>query len=397
MEHRPRKIAMIINDFYPKSGGISTWNQNIAKFLHKKNLQIHIYLLTAFKKINYEEKFPFTITAIHEISIYPKVFGSPGVKNISRYIVSVLKFLSLINENFKNYDIIQSSDPVCGILGSIIKILYRKPHIIIIGENSYFNFNYNFLKMILYSIAYFIIFRFADSIIVDGEDIRNALVRRKIRISKIKLIPHAIDINQFAPIKNKSNLKKYFGLEDQKIFDIHKTVIVFLGRLYDLNDPISFLRILNNIPNCIGIVIGDGPLRPIMEKKAKTIKTKIIFTGMIELDEVPYALAVADICVFPLKSIGGVSQVVTEAMACGKCVVTTNAGSMGDLITDGYNGFISDVGDIEKITRNTLTASKNREMRRKMGENARKTVIRNWSWEKRIHVYLELYSDPYLS
>ncbi len=76
----------------------------------------------------------------------------------------------------------------------------------------------------------------------------------------------------------------------------------------------------------------------------------------------------------------GFSMPVLEAMACGCAVVATDCGGPRDMIKDGENGFLVNVGDVKGITERVQFLLENSDLRRQIRENAQATV-RGLSWE----------------
>jgi len=80
-----------------------------------------------------------------------------------------------------------------------------------------------------------------------------------------------------------------------------------------------------------------------------------------------------------------------EAAACGRPIISNRIGNMPELIKDGVNGFIVSkraIGDyVEKIK--WLQA--NRDKMIKMGEEARKTIEKYWTWEIQAENYRKMF------
>jgi glycosyltransferase involved in cell wall biosynthesis len=57
-------------------------------------------------------------------------------------------------------------------------------------------------------------------------------------------------------------------------------------------------------------------------------------------------------------------------MACGVPVICSNTGGMPELNKDGFSGFLSDVGDVDSMTRNTLKILETPESLQQYRENA---------------------------
>ena len=70
-----------------------------------------------------------------------------------------------------------------------------------------------------------------------------------------------------------------------------------------------------------------------------------------------------------------------EAMACGCCVVATDCGGTRDIINDGENGFLVDVGNVEQIIDRTLLLLDNKKLRENICLKAKKTV-KKFTWDE---------------
>src|SRR6266699_414359 len=81
-------------------------------------------------------------------------------------------------------------------------------------------------------------------------------------------------------------------------------------------------------------------------------------------------LGVADVFLLPseLESFG---LAALEALACEVPVIATRIGGIPDVVTDGETGFLSDVGDVGKMTGDTLHLLHDEDLRRSFGERGR--------------------------
>ena len=89
----------------------------------------------------------------------------------------------------------------------------------------------------------------------------------------------------------------------------------------------------------------------------------------------------------------GLSNAIIEYMGCGKPTICTRVGGNPELIREGHGGYLIEVGDIENLTRRIIEVLSNPRLACRLGENARTQVAQNFSAEKMIDSYMNLYQD----
>jgi len=83
--------------------------------------------------------------------------------------------------------------------------------------------------------------------------------------------------------------------------------------------------------------------------------------------------------------------VALEAMACGKPVIVTRAGSLPELVLDGRTGFVVNPDDAETLRARVRQLVEDQEMSARMGAAARRHVEEHFTWEQAAARGLELY------
>jgi glycosyltransferase involved in cell wall biosynthesis len=86
--------------------------------------------------------------------------------------------------------------------------------------------------------------------------------------------------------------------------------------------------------------------------------------------------------VFPL--------VLLEASASGLPMVVSDLNTFKCIVTNGHNGIITKRGDPKRLADAIIYLLENEDIKKKMGENARKKV-ENYSWEKIAEMIEEAY------
>ncbi|HNM47205.1 MAG TPA: glycosyltransferase, partial [Candidatus Sumerlaeota bacterium] len=85
------------------------------------------------------------------------------------------------------------------------------------------------------------------------------------------------------------------------------------------------------------------------------------------------------------------STAALEAMASENVVVTSNGGGIPELIKQGKNGFMANVGDVDEMARLTIGILRDDERRKEIGRFAREDAHERFHPEKIIPQYEALY------
>ncbi len=97
-----------------------------------------------------------------------------------------------------------------------------------------------------------------------------------------------------------------------------------------------------------------------------------------------------DIYVCPSET-EGFSNVLLEAMACGKPVIATNVGGNPEIVLDGQTGFLVPCGSPEALAEAAETLLRQPALRTDMGVRGRERVEQEFSLAKMIQTYQHLY------
>jgi glycosyltransferase involved in cell wall biosynthesis len=117
-------------------------------------------------------------------------------------------------------------------------------------------------------------------------------------------------------------------------------------------------------------------------------KDDVVFVG--KQANISDYLGIADVFLLPseLESFG---LAALEAEACEVPVVATRIGGIPEVVSEGETGFLSDVGDVEKMSNDVMQFLKDEEMRRAYGKKARELAIARYSAKLIIPQYISFY------
>ena len=164
----------------------------------------------------------------------------------------------------------------------------------------------------------------------------------------IEVIPNFIDLERFRPAE-KEHFKRTLCPKNEKLI-VHTSNFRKVKRVEDVVK--IFYNIRKSIPAKL-MLIGDGPERHVIEDLCRELDTCHDITFLGKLEMVEEVLSIADLFILPSeKESFGLAAL--EAMACGAPVISSNTGGIPELNVHGKSGFLSNIGDIEDMTRNAL-------------------------------------------
>ncbi|WP_236974510.1 N-acetyl-alpha-D-glucosaminyl L-malate synthase BshA [Membranihabitans maritimus] len=184
--------------------------------------------------------------------------------------------------------------------------------------------------------------------------------------NEIKVIYNFIDFNRFH-WTNKDHFKKMFAPEDEKIL-VHISNFRKVKRASDVVKV--FKEVHDKMPSKL-LMIGDGPERPNIERLCREIGLchEIRFLG--KQDAISEILAISDVFILPSAN-ESFGLAALEAMACKVPIISTNIGGIPEVNIEGETGFLSNVGDIKDMAKNTLKILENPELHETFRNNAYK-------------------------
>jgi len=174
----------------------------------------------------------------------------------------------------------------------------------------------------------------ADVLVTRNKPLETELYERGAK--SVTIIPLTVNEDIFKPGIDPSELKKMYGVREEKI-------IVFVGRLHPVKRPDLLLRAVAKLNEHFKLfIVGTGVLEGELKETAKSlgIAEKVIFTGAIDHAEVPKYMNMADLVVMT-SSAEGQPRVLLEAMSCGTPAVGTNVLGIKDTIDDGVTGYLA--------------------------------------------------------
>lgn len=137
------------------------------------------------------------------------------------------------------------------------------------------------------------------------------------------------------------------------------------------------------------IIVGDDIERKALEEMTfgLGISDRVRFVGFVRQKDVAKYHSLADIFI-SMNEISSLSNVVFEAMSCGKCVIALDRGTTRELIKDGENGII--IKSTEELKDAIIKLLSDPDRIARLGLEAKKTIASWPSWEERVQQEVEM-------
>ena len=372
-------VAMIISNFHPYIGGAERQAQQLASRMLQNGATVHVVTRRLPGLAPYEE--------VDGIPVHRVVtFGRTALASLS-YTASALKWLF---QHRYETDVLHCHQPLSPMtIGLLAKALWDKPILVkLTGGGSHGNLR-EIQRLPLTQLRKRMMQRVDSFVAVSGEVV-TGLRTWGIPADRIAQIPNGADTDRFVPSTpvDKQHARVALGLEADNL------VTIFVGRLSAVKGVDTLLRAWKNVhqvyPNARLLLLGDGPERTALQALADELELgqTLAFCGA-QPDVLPYFQA-ADLFALPSVS-EGLSNALLEAMAAGLPCVASNIGGNVDLISHGENGLLFQPGSVEHLTDVLLRLSANDIERQELGGRARETVEADYSLDRVMEKYAELY------
>jgi L-malate glycosyltransferase len=205
--------------------------------------------------------------------------------------------------------------------------------------------------------------------------------------SEIEVIPNFVNCDVY--VRNPelvAAMRPRFAASNERLL-VHLSNFRPVKRVQDVIKV--FARVAAVMPARL-MLIGDGPDRSAAEHLATQLKVqdRIHFVG--KQDNVNELLPLADLMLMPseMESFG---LAALEAMACSVPSISTRVGGVPELIEDGRNGLLFNVGDVDAMSAATIALLGDESRLTAISQAARKTAQDHFCASRIIPLYESYY------
>jgi phosphatidylinositol alpha-1,6-mannosyltransferase len=374
-----KKVLLITNDLGPRAGGIETFVLGLIEGLPKNSLIIYTssqkgdkafdeQLLEKFGAVVIRDRAKILLPTPRIISKAVKILKQTQIKNVWFGAAAPLALMAgkLRSAGASNVIALSHGHEVWWAKIPILKSLLKK----IINDVNYLGYLGDFTK--------------------------KEIIKISNQPQKFLQIAPGIDTEHFAPRKAREDLIEKYNLAGRR-------VIVSVGRLVHRKGQDELVnampRILEQFPDAILLLIGEGPIKHMLFNSAKQLGVlpKVVFAGRVSHHDLPDYICLGEVFAMPVRSrfsgleVEGLGIVYLEASACGLPVVVGNSGGAVDAVLDKKTGLLVDGTKCEQIADAICELLANPERAKQMGQAGRGWVINNWqlsNWSKKFNKVL---------
>jgi glycosyltransferase involved in cell wall biosynthesis len=294
-------------------------------------------------------------------------------------------FVSLVKEirRFKPH-VIHTHTAKAGFLGRIASIVSLWPSIRVHTFHGHLlNGYFGGVKRSLVVIAEKSLAIFTDQLLAVGDKVRQDLLQAGIgRKERFGLMPPGLLLGAL-PSKRES--QESFGLSTDRL------QCAFIGRVTQIKRPDRFLDVVREIKkrgvHLDFFIAGDGELLEVCRQRITIEELPITILGW--QSDIEKVLSAADIVVLTSDNEGTPLSLIQAGMA-RLPVVTTNVGSVPEVVLDGVTGLVTSL-EVQGIANALEKLVKDKDLRAKLGVAALEFTLADFGVQRLVHDHEELY------
>lgn len=232
--------------------------------------------------------------------------------------------------------------------------------------------------------------RFVDCIVPNSHAVKENVHRREgFQNEKMVVIYNGHDQSKFTELPA-TRLRESLGI------GIDDPIVGMVANLYPIKRQSDLIRAFaiaqSKLKNIQLLFIGEGKEKDELRRLAYSLalERRIHFLG-----NVPNAIPIIKhITVGVLCSESeGLSNAIIEYMGCGKPTICTRVGGNSEIVEDGYNGFLVNVGDVEGLAAQLIKILSESSLADRMGVRARLRMQERLTSEEMVNSYMNLYAQ----
>lgn len=302
----------------------------------------------------------------------------------------------------KNVDCIylESTPPIQGMLGSLIKIFRGTPFVYGLQDifpDSLAGTNLAKKGGFIWKIGRIVenfTYKHADKIIVISEDFKKNIMAKGVPEEKIEVVYNWVDENAVKNIeRNKNKLFDKYNIDKEKFY------IEYSGNIGLTQNMDMLLNVMEELmtshPNIGLILVGDGAYKEQVTKIIADKKlTNIVMLPFQPYEDISHVFSLGDVGLVISKPGVGANSVPSKTwsiMSASRPVIANfDENELKSILEKNECGIFTKAGDKEAFKQSIINLYNNRDTCKKYGNNGRKFIMNNLTREVGTQKYIDV-------
>jgi glycosyltransferase involved in cell wall biosynthesis len=229
-------------------------------------------------------------------------------------------------------------------------------------------------------------FRRVAAVTATSDDLRQRAVRLGADPQNATTTYIGVDADLFAPQPAGPEMRQLLGARDGDL------LVVSVGRLARVKGFEHLIEAASRLEGVTLAIVGDGELRPELERLGEASSARVVFAGQMTRDRVAEALAAADVVVVPSivdnrGRVDSTTSTALEALAAGRPLIATTVGGIPEVVHDGENGLLVPQKDPVALAAAIERLRAGPELRERLSRRAREFAVERLSWGATIDAF----------
>jgi N-acetyl-alpha-D-glucosaminyl L-malate synthase BshA len=204
--------------------------------------------------------------------------------------------------------------------------------------------------------------------------------------NKITVIPNFINIKEYETVKDYCIKRKY--APKGEFIMVHISNFRKVKRIEDV--VAVFAKVREQVPAKL-LFAGDGPEKANIDLLVRQMNLQHDVIQLGKVADPKEILSVADLFILPSET-ESFGLAALEAMAMKVPVISTNTGGLPEVNIQGKTGFLSNIGDVDDMSANSLKLLQDPELLQKFRHNAFEQA-RKFDIERILPMYEKVYQQ----
>lgn len=228
----------------------------------------------------------------------------------------------------------------------------------------------------------------ADAVIAVSECLAEIISTEGVAKSRIHVMPNGVTNELLTESVPPDVAKQRLGLEN-------RVVLGFTGFIRQWNglEPVVDLLASDRCGNCTLLIVGDGPARAEIEKRARArgVEDRVRITGVLDHEKVPNFVSAFDIALQPAANSYASPLKLIEYMALERAILAPDQANIRELLTDGVDALLFDASNSNAFANALIKLVEDEKLRQRLAFGASETLKRRGlTWQRNAERVVDL-------